>query len=203
MGVEAIAQPSLGSISSEASQQAEMSGPMGTAIPVRFERNAKQAVATGDSQAAESVDYRADLAHSALPRASQSQAPEQPASEDARPLEKNNGNQGPQLAAKGRGTKKDVSVDDLLELLKRQNFRCALSGRALTPNDCTIDHIEPFSFGVANHAIRNLQLVVQEANKAKGVLSMAAFIRLCCDVADYQRGQGRLSPAGRKDTPSD
>lgn len=84
-----------------------------------------------------------------------------------------------QLEAKGLRT---VTVPALLELLKKQNFRCELSGRELTPQNVILDHIDSFASS-NDHSIRNIQLVVNEANRAKGSMKNDDFIQLCRDVA--------------------
>lgn len=72
-----------------------------------------------------------------------------------------------------------------MRLLERQEFKCALTGRKLTPEDCSLDHIVPVSQG-GNHTLDNVQLVCVEANMAKGTLSMQRFISLCRDVLRHQ-----------------
>lgn len=75
-----------------------------------------------------------------------------------------------------------VSASALMAMLDRQCKRCALTGRLLTPDNLTLDHIEPFTKANA-HTIGNVQLVCEEANRAKGTMSQEEFIRLCRDVA--------------------
>ena len=70
----------------------------------------------------------------------------------------------------------------LLEMLRAQKHRCALTDRPLTPENVVIDHINPFS-SCSDHSLANVQLLVREANQAKGCMSNEAFIELCRDVA--------------------
>jgi hypothetical protein len=92
-----------------------------------------------------------------------------------------------QLEAKGI---RAVNVMSLFLLLQAQGCRCALSGRPLTPENVVLDHVNPFSES-NDHSLENVQLVVQEANQAKGCLTNEEFIKLCFDVAARH---GMLSP---------
>lgn len=77
-----------------------------------------------------------------------------------------------------------VSFDEVLELLRRQNYRCALSGRQLTPDSAALDHILPISRGGA-HRIENAQILHKEVNRAKGTLTNGEFLRLCREVVAH------------------
>lgn len=85
----------------------------------------------------------------------------------------------PQLETQGV---RQVNTANLMDLLKAQHMKCALSGRELTPRNVTIDHINPFSES-DDHTIDNVHLVVDEINRAKGTMSTGDFIRMCQDVA--------------------
>ena len=73
------------------------------------------------------------------------------------------------------------STNDLLKLLERQGYRCALTGRYLRPDYCSLDHIMPRKHG-GQHALANCQLVCPEANGAKGSMTQAEFLQLCREV---------------------
>ena len=77
-----------------------------------------------------------------------------------------------------------VTIKDMRNMLEKQNYRCALTGRKLTPENCAMDHIVPLAHGGA-HSIENAQLVVSDANNAKGILTMEEFIELCRDVVRH------------------
>jgi len=77
-----------------------------------------------------------------------------------------------------------VGMGDLRAMLSRQNYQCALTGRELTPENCSIDHVVPLCKGGV-HSIENAQLVVGEANHAKGNLTEEEFLQLCRDVVAY------------------
>lgn len=74
-----------------------------------------------------------------------------------------------------------ITITDLRAMLAQQDYRCALTGRELTPENCSMDHIVPLSKGGA-HSKENAQLVVIEANKAKGMMTEEEFAQLCRDV---------------------
>ena len=76
-----------------------------------------------------------------------------------------------------------ITITDLRLMLKEQGYRCALTGRELTPENCSLDHVLPLCKGGA-HSKDNAQLVVTEANKAKGMMTDDEFIQLCQDVVD-------------------
>ena len=60
-------------------------------------------------------------------------------------------------------------------------LRCALTGRVLTPETVSLDHIVPLSKGGVS-TTDNIQFVTHEANQAKSTLSQEEFIKLCRDV---------------------
>jgi len=74
-----------------------------------------------------------------------------------------------------------VSIDTVLRLLEFQNFRCALTGRPLTPQTAALDHIVPTRFG-GRHVIENTQVLHKDTNRAKGSLTSDEFIQLCREV---------------------
>lgn len=82
---------------------------------------------------------------------------------------------------------KNVTAGEIMELIKRQAYLCALSGRSLTPETASVDHIEPLGRG-GKHEIGNLWVVDHQVNTAKGMLSLDEFISLCREVARHQDG---------------
>lgn len=78
--------------------------------------------------------------------------------------------------------KQTVTGRELRSLLEKQGYLCALTGRQLTPDIATCDHIIPISKGGSN-TIDNIQIVHKDANDAKRVMMQDEFIRLCKDVA--------------------
>jgi len=77
-----------------------------------------------------------------------------------------------------------VSTDSVLRLLAHQQYRCALTGRVLTPQSAALDHIVPIRFG-GEHVIENTQVLHKDVNRAKGSLTSDEFIGLCREVAQW------------------
>ncbi len=74
-----------------------------------------------------------------------------------------------------------VNTKNVLRLLEFQNYRCALTGRKLTPDISSLDHIVPIRNG-GEHVIENAQILHSDINRAKGSLSQDEFICLCTEV---------------------
>lgn len=79
---------------------------------------------------------------------------------------------------------KSAKASELKQLLRTQDFRCALSGVKLTPSTSVLDHIEAMSTGGTNQ-IENLQWLHVDVNRAKGTQSQEEFIAMCRRVAAY------------------
>lgn len=84
-------------------------------------------------------------------------------------------------SAKRKGHKVLIDWEYIERLYKRQNGKCALTGRSIDytkENSLSIDRIDskkPYQRG-------NIQLTCKAANYAKHTLSQEEFIRLCKDV---------------------
>lgn len=74
-----------------------------------------------------------------------------------------------------------VSAFDFWRLAKKQKLCCPLTGRRLTGETMSIDHIVPISKGGTND-LTNLQFVHVEVNYAKRNLLQENFIQLCHEV---------------------
>jgi 5-methylcytosine-specific restriction endonuclease McrA len=70
---------------------------------------------------------------------------------------------------------------DLWKLAKKQKLICPLTGRRLTNDSISIDHIIHLSNG-GTSLIDNIRLVDYDANMARRALSDSQFIKLCQDV---------------------
>lgn len=84
----------------------------------------------------------------------------------------------------------------VMTLLRKQNFRCALTGQELVPGETATDHILPVSRGGA-HTIDNAQVLAKDVNRAKGTLTNEEFIAMCeriATLASRRRKQRRNSP---------
>ena len=85
-----------------------------------------------------------------------------------------------------------VTPPRLWALLQQQEFRCALSGRELTIENCCLDHIIPVEKG-GEHTMSNVQLIREEVNGAKGNMTVEEFKAMCRDVT-VQTGRGTPPP---------
>ncbi len=79
---------------------------------------------------------------------------------------------------------KKVTAGSLEVLVKDQEYRCALSGIKLTPDNAALDHIVPLSEG-GQHTISNCQWLLPEINAMKGTMEQGAFVRLCKTIAAW------------------
>ena len=66
-------------------------------------------------------------------------------------------------------------------LLEHQHYRCALTGRWLTPQTAALDHIMPMRRG-GEHVIENTQVLHKDVNRAKGSLTSEEFLAMCREV---------------------
>lgn len=83
--------------------------------------------------------------------------------------------------------KKDNSdAVGLMDLLRKQEFRCALSGKELTPKNAELDHIVPRSKGGSDD-LDNLQWLDKRINRMKGQMSQEQFLDCCRKVALWNR----------------
>ena len=80
---------------------------------------------------------------------------------------------------------KSVTATQVLELIKKQNFLCAISGRTLTPETASLDHIIPLGRG-GPHSIENVWAVDHHVNVAKGTMTFDEFVAMCREIVAYQ-----------------
>ncbi len=88
----------------------------------------------------------------------------------------------PQEQAGVIGTK--VTTGNVLNLLATQEYRCALTGRELTPETASLDHIVPIRCG-GEHVIENTQVLHKDVNRAKGSRTNIEFVGLCREIVRY------------------
>jgi hypothetical protein len=81
-----------------------------------------------------------------------------------------------------------VTVANVLRLLERQNYRCALTGRHVTPDLASLDHIVPVRCG-GEHRIENAQVLHRNVNRAKTTMTNEEFIALCREVVEHAAQQ--------------
>ena len=79
-----------------------------------------------------------------------------------------------------------VTAKMIMQMIENQQFRCALSGRALTPESASLDHIVPLARN-GTHDLSNLCVVDQQVNAAKGTMTVDEFVALCREVAAHQQ----------------
>ena len=77
-----------------------------------------------------------------------------------------------------------VTSNDLVALVEQQDFKCALTGRPLTPDIASVDHVVPLARGGGN-SIGNLAVVHADANTAKGTMTRDEFVQMCREVVAY------------------
>lgn len=80
-----------------------------------------------------------------------------------------------------------VTTTAVLGLLNEQSYRCALTGRALTPETAALDHIVPIQRG-GKHALENTQVLHNDVNRAKGTMTNEEFVAMCGDVVRWRAG---------------
>jgi len=81
-------------------------------------------------------------------------------------------------------TEESLQPRSVFQLLEKQRYRCALTGRQLTPDTTCLDHIVPVSRG-GKHCLSNAQLLHKETNRAKAALNNEEFIQLCREVVAH------------------
>ena len=84
--------------------------------------------------------------------------------------------------------RKTITATQVLDLVERQNCTCALSGRKLTPETASMDHIVPLGRD-GDHTIENIWIVDHQVNLAKRTLSVEEFVSMCREVAAYWDGK--------------
>lgn len=77
------------------------------------------------------------------------------------------------------------SLNELRQILARQNYRCALTGEIITHNNFDLDHIVPIAEG-GDFSAENCQLVTADVNRAKNTMREEAFIAMCKRVTAYR-----------------
>lgn len=85
---------------------------------------------------------------------------------------------------RGKARTDTIKARDLLGMLDAQQYRCALTGRDLTPETASLDHKQPIARG-GEHAIHNLWIVHQHINAAKGTMTVEEFVAMCVDVVAH------------------
>ncbi len=90
----------------------------------------------------------------------------------------------PETETEGNRPTGKINVKTVLQLLSWQDYRCALTGRQLSPEEASLDHIVPVRDG-GEHVIENTQILHRDINRAKSILSNGEFIEMCRDVVSH------------------
>jgi len=83
-----------------------------------------------------------------------------------------------------------INVANVLQLLEWQDYRCALTGRRLTPETASLEHVVPVRDG-GEHVMQNVQVLHKDINRAKATLAHRQFIDLCREVVEYAESAHR------------
>lgn len=87
--------------------------------------------------------------------------------------------------------KEVITFGEAKLILERQDYRCALTGLPLTPDNFALDHIVPVKQGGA-FDMKNAQMVLKTVNRAKHTMSQQDFIQMCRNVAAYHSKQSSI-----------
>lgn len=85
---------------------------------------------------------------------------------------------------RGKARVETIKASDIWKMLEAQMYKCALSGRDLTPEEAAMDHKTPIGRD-GLHDVSNVWIVHQDVNLAKGTMTAEEFIRLCRDVVAW------------------
>ena len=92
-----------------------------------------------------------------------------------------------------------ITPRELYKLIERQKFCCALTGRQLTPQTTSLDHIVPVTRG-GDHCMENVWFLHEAVNRAKSTSTSEEFILLCEEVARlHRRRQAAATPLPASD----
>lgn len=80
-------------------------------------------------------------------------------------------------------------------MIKRQAYRCAISGVRLEPEIAEADHTIPITSGGAN-VIENIEIVHRVINRMKGTLSRDEFIYWCRLVTKHHDEENNSTTEG-------
>lgn len=92
---------------------------------------------------------------------------------------------GKTLFEDGRHEKEPlVTAAEVLKLVERQGYRCALTDRELNPKTASLDHVIPTGKG-GEHLITNTQVLHKAVNRAKGTMTNEEFVAMCREVVEH------------------
>ena len=76
---------------------------------------------------------------------------------------------------------KVAGVKDLRSILEEQEYKCAMTGDDLTPENTAFDHIIPLSEGGSSEKF-NLQAVLKSVNSSKHEMGVQDYVDMCAKV---------------------
>ncbi len=82
----------------------------------------------------------------------------------------------------------NIKASQIMALVESQEFKCALTGRDLSPANATMDHCIPLSRG-GEHILSNLMILDEAVNKAKGNMTTEEFVGMCRQVIEWHDNQ--------------
>lgn len=98
--------------------------------------------------------------------------------------------------SRGKDFADDVTPEYLYSLLEKQNFKCALTGDNLLPEDNSLDHLRrdlPLSLDRIDSSkgyIRgNVQWVTKQVNLMKGVMTTEELFEICSKILNHANQQ--------------
>ena len=79
---------------------------------------------------------------------------------------------------------KVAGIVELRSILEDQDYKCALTGEELTPENTAFDHKNPLSQGGSSEK-ENLHAVIKQANVSKSDMSMKEYVDICAKVIKH------------------
>ena len=76
---------------------------------------------------------------------------------------------------------KVAGIKDLRSILEEQEYKCAITGDELTPDNTAFDHRVPLADGGSSEK-ENLQAVLKSVNTSKHEMSMQDYVDMCAKV---------------------
>ncbi len=83
--------------------------------------------------------------------------------------------------------KPEINGKSLRALLEKQQYRCALTGATLTPDNASLDHIVPVCRGGEIKALSNVHIVTKAANRMKSTLTTDELVQMCWAILHFQQ----------------
>ena len=90
---------------------------------------------------------------------------------------------------------KIATVAQVMEKLKLNEYKCALTGWTLEPDNFALDHVQALADG-GSDLIDNLECVHPLGNRAKGTMGKAQFVDMCIAVANHASSSLKKSTVG-------